>query len=117
MLFFWLQSPLQQFQCDGGAGFGIGQGVMMVHEVIAAGGCHCLQLVVWETMPEVPAGGGEGVLEFVVGVVHLIYAERGLQATLVEAGVVCHQGKALDEWGNFLPHIGEHGCSVGIVRT
>ena len=69
-------------------GLGIRKGVMVVHEVISAGCCDGLELMVGEPAAEVTSGSREGVVELIVGIVHLIDTEHGLEAPLVETGVV-----------------------------
>lgn len=61
-------------------------------EVIAAGGCYGVQLVVGEGMAELSARRGKRVIESVAGIVHLIYSEDRFQATLVETGIVGDEG-------------------------
>lgn len=61
---------------------------MVVEEVVAAGGGDGLELVVGEGAAEVAAGGCEGVVEGVIGVVHLVAAEGCSEAGAVETGVV-----------------------------
>ena len=100
---------------DGGAGFCVGQGVMVVAEVVAAGGGHRLQLMVGESAAEVPSGGAQGVVEDVVGVVHLIDAEHRFEAAFVEPGVVCNEGESFYQRGDLLPHIGEHRRVLGVA--
>ena len=67
---------LQQLQSYRRAGLGIRKSVMMVHEVIAAGSGDGLELVVREPASEVLTGHSKGVVELIVGVVHLIYPEH-----------------------------------------
>ena len=61
-------------------------------EVIAAGGCYGVQLVVGESMAELSARRAKRVIESVAGIVHLIYSEDRFQATLVETGIVGDEG-------------------------
>ena len=96
-------------------GLGIGQGVMMVRQVEAACRCNRLQLMIWEAVAETAPRGGEGVVEAIVRIIHLIHLERGFQATFVETAVVCHKRQPLDKGGYLLPNIGEYRCSVGIL--
>ena len=49
---------LQQFQRDGGAGFSVGQGVVVVQEGVAAGGGDGLELVIGQALAEVTTGSG-----------------------------------------------------------
>ena len=61
---------------------------MVVHEVISAGCCDGLELMVWEPAAEMLPGSRQGVVELIVGIVHLIYPEHCLEAAFVETGVV-----------------------------
>ena len=81
---------LQQLYRNMGAGLGIGESVVMVFEVIAAGGRHGMQLVVGQLFPEVPACGTAGAAKPVAGVLHLVGLEHGFEATLVERTIVGH---------------------------
>ena len=51
--------------------------------------------MVGEPAAEVAAGSREGVVELIVGVVHLINSMHRLEAPLVETGVVCNKGESL----------------------
>ena len=72
--------------------------------------------MVWKASVEVAAGGREGVVELVVGIVHLIYLEDSLEAALVETGVVRNQRESLDERLYLLPDIWEYRCIFSILR-
>ena len=79
-------------------------------EVIAAGGCYGVQLVVGEGMAELSARRGKRVIESVAGIVHLIYSEDRFQATLVKTGIVGYEGN-----GGYLPithHDHTHGANA-----
>ena len=79
---------LQQLQGYRRAGLCIRKGVMVVHEVISAGCGDGLELMVRKLAAEMTSGSRQGVVELVVGIVHLIDTEHGLEAPLVETGVV-----------------------------
>ena len=79
---------LQQMHRYHGAGLCVSKGVMVVHEVISAGCCDGLQLMVRKLAAEMLPGSRQGVVELVVWVVHLIDTEHGLEAPFVETGVV-----------------------------
>ena len=79
---------LQQLHRYRRAGLCIRKRVMMIHEVIAAGCRNGLELMVGEPAAEMLPGSREGVVELVFGIVHLIDTEHGLEAPLVEIGVV-----------------------------
>ena len=98
------------------AGLGVGEGVVVVLEVEAAGGGDGVELVVPE-VGELASRGTQGVEEDVARVVHLVGSEDGAQASLVEGAVVSHQWQPFNHWLNQRPHIGEDGCVVGIVAA
>lgn len=66
--------------------------MVVVFEGETAGGGYGLELMVHE-MGKFAAGGAEGVVELVVGVVHLIGAEDRFQAGFVEPFVVGDERK------------------------
>jgi len=74
------------------AGFGVGEGVVVVQEGVATGGGDSLELVVRQPMAEVAAGSSEGIQEAVAGIVQAIGAEDGFEAAFIEAGVVGYEG-------------------------
>lgn len=55
-------------------------------------------------------------MELVVGPVHAVHAEDGLQAAFVKRAVVRHEGQALDQGGDFRPHIREYRGVGGITE-
>lgn len=63
------------------------------------------------------AGGGAGVAEFIIGIIHLIHAENRFQAALVEAAVVRHQRQPLDHRRHLRPYFREHRSALRILRT
>ena len=83
---------LQQFQRDGGAGFCICRGVVVVQEGVAAGGGDGVELVIGQALAKMAAGGGQGVQEVVAGIMDAVGAEDGFEAAFIEAGVVGHEG-------------------------
>ena len=89
---------------------------MVVHELISAGCCDCLQLMVGEPAAEVTSGSREGVVELIFGVVHLIHSEHGLEASFVESGIVRHEGESFDERLNLLPDVWEYRCIFSVLR-
>ena len=78
------------------AGLGIGQRVMMIGKVKAAGRRHSLQLVVRQRQAKVPARCRQRIIKLIIRIIHLIYAVRRLQAPLVKVGIVRHQRQPLD---------------------
>ena len=89
---------------------------MVVHEVISAGCRDGLELMVGEPASEMLPGSRQGVVELVVGIIHLIDTEHGLEAALVETGVVRNQRESLDERPYLLPDIWEYRCIFSILR-
>ena len=90
---------------------------MVVHEVISAGCGDGLELMVRKTAAEVTSGSREGVVELIVGIVHLIDTEHGLEAPLVETGVVRNERESLDERFYLLPDVWEYRCIFSILRA
>ena len=105
---------LQQFQRDVGAGLGVGEGVVVMFQIEAARFRHCVQLVVGQLFPEVPACGAAGAAKPVAGIFHLVGLEHGFEATLVEGAVVCHEGQSGDARGDLFPHFRKGRCTFGI---
>ena len=89
---------------------------MVVHEVIAAGCGDGLELMVRKPASEMPSGSSEGVVELIVGIVHLIHSEHGLEASFVESGIVRHEGESFDERLNLLPDVWEYRCILSVLR-
>lgn len=104
----------EDFQGDGGACFGVGEGVVMVGHIVAAGGGYSVEAMA-RKVAQASAGCGEGAVELIVGVRHAVFGEDGFQAALVEGAVVGHQRQAGDAGLYLLPHIGEEGVSVGVA--
>ena len=89
---------------------------MVIHEIVAAGCCDGLELMVGKPIAKVTTGSCEGVVKLIVGVVHLIYPEHCLEAPPRRVGSCAHQWKFLDERFYLLPHIREHRSAVGVCR-
>jgi len=99
-----------------GAGFGIGEGMMVILHLEAAGGSYGLELMVFQVGLRA-AGCGKRVEELVLGVIHLIGAEDGAKAAFVKGAVVGYQRQAFNKGLNLRPHIGEHWGIVGVSTT
>lgn len=97
-----------------GTSFGIGQGMVMVREVKPAGGGYGLELVVGKPVAEMPSGGGEGVMEDIVRIVHPVYLVHGLEAALVKPGIVRHQRQSFNLGRNLGPNFREHRRILGV---
>ena len=97
--------------------FRIREGVMVVFQVIPAGGRHCLKLVVRQGAVVVSPGRPQGIMKLIIGVVHLIDPEDSLEAALVEGTVVSDQREPLNLRGNLFPDIRENRSVVGVFRA
>ena len=86
---------------------GICQGVVVMFEIIAAGGSDGLELVVGQGTAEPAPGSGQRVVKHIVRIIHLIDPENSLQAALIETGVVRHQRQPLDP----------RGCSFAVSKS
>ena len=107
----------QKLHRDPGAGFGVGEGVVVPGEIVAAGGGDGLELVVGQAHPEVAAGSRQRVEERIFRIIHAIGPEHGAQASFVEAAVVRDERKPFDEGRDLLPHLREHRCVFGVFRA
>ena len=90
---------------DGSTGLSIGQGMVVVLKVVATASRDEVEGV--RAFGPHLSGAREGAIERIIGVVHLIAAEHGFQATFVEGFVVCHEGQTLYAGRNLGPHLGE----------
>jgi len=88
--------------------FGISQGMMMIRQIIAAGGGYSLKLMVRKAAAEMAPRGCQRVVELIVRVIHLIHPEHLAQAALVETRIVRHQGQTLDLRSNLFPDTWEY---------
>ncbi len=101
---------------DVGAGFGVGDGVVVVGEVVSASGGYCGEFVVGECAAECTACRLACAVESVSGgVLHSVCRKCGAQAPFVEAAEVGYQGQAVDVGRKFRPHFGEGGGFYGVV--
>ena len=82
--------PSQDFQGYPGACFRIGQGMMVLRQVVSAAEGYCLQLMVGQVPAECKTGSAEGTMERVTGVLHAVGLEGGFQASFVKRTVVSH---------------------------
>ena len=93
----------QQLDCNMGAGFRIGQGMMVIGQVITAGCGNRLQLMVRQIAAEMVTGGRKCIMELILGIIHLIHPENRSQASFIEPAVVSHKRKSLNPRGYLLP--------------
>ena len=109
----------ENLERNAGAGLGIGQRMVVVFEVEAAGGRNGMELVVGQAAAEDAARSAAGAVEAVAGIGHAVELEDGLEAPFVEGRVVGHEGQPLDAGGNLLPHGAEIGGigRIGIAQA
>ena len=93
----------QQLDCNMVTGFGIGQGMMVTSQVITAGCGNRLQLMVRQTAAEMVTGGRKGIMELILGIIHLIHPENRSQASFIEPAVVSHKRKSFNLRGYLFP--------------
>ena len=74
-----------------GTGLGVGQGVVVVPQVIAAGGGDGLKLMIGQPVAKMSARRSASVEEHIVRIVHLLDLMDGFEAAFVERAVVCHE--------------------------
>ena len=117
----------QNLQSYRRASLGIGQGVVMVLQVVAAAGGYDVE-VVMAAWPDF-ARSDAGAIEFIIRIIHLIDAEDGLQAVLVEGFVMSHKRQAalavhavdafdavlLEQGFHLFPHEREDGRVFGVL--
>ena len=100
-----------------GTGLRVRKGVVVLCERESAGGRHGRKPVIGQTVAEMPAGGGERVIERIVRIVHPIDSEGSFQAALVETGVMRDKGEISHERLDPFPYIGEYGGVLRIFRA
>ena len=89
---------------------------MVILQQVSAGCSYSLKLVVFQPW-HFPARDAEGVVEFVVGVIHLIDAEDCFQAAFVEGTVVGYEGQSFNQRPDLSPDLGEQWCSVSVTAA
>lgn len=88
-----------------GTCFGIGQGMMVIGQVITAGCGNRLQLMVRQTAAEMITGGRKCIIEFILRIIHPVHFENLSQTSFIEPAVVRHERKALNLRSYLLPDI------------
>lgn len=101
---------VEEFEGDGGTCFGIGEGMVMVLEIVATTLGNDVEIVV-ATGPYA-TGLLQRAVELVVRVIHLIAAENGFQAIFVEGFVVGNERETFEAGRYPTPHFGK---DVGIT--
>ena len=104
----------QQLDCNMGAGFGIGQGMMVTSQVITAGCGNRLQLMVRQTAAEMVTGGRKCIMELILGIIHPVHFENLFQTSFIEPAIMSHKRKSLNLRGYLFP--ATHKKSTGITR-
>ena len=99
---------LEYLPCYPGTCLGVGEGVVVVLHAEAAGLGDGLELVVRQG-GKLATGDTKRVEELIVGIVHPIDAEDGLEAALVEGSVVGHKGQTLYQRLYLCPDFREDG--------
>ena len=84
-------------------GLGIGQGMMVMGQVIPAGCGNRLQLMVRQTAAEMVTGGRKCIMELILGIIHPVHFENLFQTSFIEPAVVSHKRKSLNPRGYLLP--------------
>ena len=67
--------------------------MVMVLQVIATGSSNGMQLVIRQRQAELSAGGSQGIVEAVVGIVHLVRSKYGFQTAFIETGIMSDEGQ------------------------
>ena len=93
----------QQPDCYMSTGLGIGQGMMVIGQVITAGCGNRLQLMVRQTAAEMVTGGRKCIIELILGIIHPVHFENLFQASFIEPAVVSHKRKSLNLRGYLFP--------------
>ena len=99
---------LFQVQGNAGAGFGVGQGVVVVVQYKAAVCRDGAEAVIGQAFELLP-GFLEGAVEFVVGVIHPVHPVAGFEAVFVKCFVVGYQGQSFYEGFYLAPYVREYG--------
>ena len=86
-----------------GTGLGIGQGMMVIGQVITAGCGNRLQLMVRQTAAEMLTGGRKCIIELILGIIHPVHFENLFQTSFIEPAVVSHKRKSFNLRGYLLP--------------
>ena len=77
-------------------GLGIGQGMMVIGQVITAGCGNRLQLMVRQTAAEMLTGGRKCIIELILGIIHPVHFENLFQTSFIEPAVMRHKRNALN---------------------
>ena len=86
-----------------GTGLGIGQGMMVIGQVITAGCGNRLQLIVRQTASEMITGSRKCNMELILGIIHPVHFENLFQTSFIEPAVVSHKRKSFNLRGYLLP--------------
>lgn len=77
------------FSGNPSAGFGIGESVMVILQVIAANFGNCVQLMVLQVRKNTTCHA-KSIVKLILGIVHPIALKHSPQTTLIERAVVSH---------------------------
>ena len=95
-------------------GLGIGQGMMVIGQVITAGCGNRLQLMVRQTAPEMLTGSRKGIIELILRIIHPVHFENLFQTSFIELAVMRHKRESLNLRGYLFP--ATHKKSIGITQ-
>jgi|GEM_PF-2498291 len=98
-----IRKPSQQLDCNMGTGFGIGQSMMVIGQVITAGCGNRLQLMVRQTAAEMLTGCRKGIIELILRIIHPVHFENLFQTAFIELAVMRHKRKSFNLRGYLLP--------------
>ena len=86
-----------------GTGFAIGQGMMVIGQVITTGSGNRLQLMVRQTAAEMLTGSRKCIMELILGIIHPVHSENLFQTPFIEPAVMRHKRKSLNLRGYLFP--------------
>ena len=84
---------LQNIQRDGGTGLSICQRMVVMLKIVTTGSGHGVQLMIGQRSSELTSGGGKGVVEAIVGIVHLVHSEHSFQTAFIKARIMGNKGQ------------------------
>ena len=65
--------------------------MVMILEVVAAGGCNSVKLVIRQRVTKLSACCCKGIVKTIVRIIHLIDLEYRFQASFIETGIVGYE--------------------------
>ena len=98
-----------------GTGFGIGQGMMVIGQVITAGCGNRLQLMVRQTAAEMLTGCRKGIIELILRIIHPVHFENLFQTSFIELAVMRHKRESLNLRCNLLPDVWKNRSILSVL--